>query len=86
MKLSYEQIEIIKYASLLHDIGKMILPIELLMKPTKLTTNEFEIIKEHPKIGYDLIKDIDFSYPIKEIILQHHERLDGSGYPSKLKR
>jgi len=86
MKLSYEQIEIIKYASLLHDIGKMILPIELLMKPTKLTTNEFEIIKEHPKIGYDLIKDIDFSYPIKEIILQHHERLDGSGYPSKLKK
>ena len=86
MKLSYEQIELIRYASLLHDVGKMLLPIELLMKPAKLSSVEFEIIKEHTKIGYNLIKDIDFPYPIKEIILQHHERLDGSGYPSGLKK
>ncbi|HOC53073.1 MAG TPA: PAS domain S-box protein [Caldisericia bacterium] len=86
MKLSYEQIELIRYASLLHDVGKMLLPIELLMKPAKLSSIEFEIIKEHTKIGYNLIKDIDFPYPIKEIILQHHERLDGSGYPSGLKK
>ncbi len=86
MKLSYEQIELIRYASLLHDVGKMLLPIELLMKPAKLSSVEFEILKEHTKIGYDFIKDIDFPYPIKEIILQHHERLDGSGYPSGLKK
>lgn len=86
MNLSYEQIEIIRYASLLHDIGKMTLPIELLTKPAKLTPVEFEIIKEHPRIGFDLIKDIDFPYPIHEIILQHHERLDGSGYPLGLKK
>ncbi|MGC9089867.1 MAG: PAS domain S-box protein [Caldisericia bacterium] len=86
MNLSYEQIETIRYASLLHDIGKMILPIELLTKPAKLTPVEFEIVKEHPRIGCDLIKDIDFPYPIHEIILQHHERLDGSGYPLGLKK
>lgn len=85
MGLSYEQIETVKYASLLHDIGKMILPIEILTKPAKLTPVEYEIIKEHPKIGYDLIKDIEFPYPIHEIILQHHERINGSGYPYGLK-
>jgi len=85
MGLSYEQIEIVRYASLLHDIGKMILPIEILTKPAKLTPVEYEIIKEHPKIGHDLIKDIEFPYPIHEIILQHHERINGSGYPLGLK-
>ncbi len=85
MNLSEEKIEVIKVASLLHDIGKMILPFEILNKPFKLTPREYELIKEHPKYGYELLKDINIPDIIKEVILQHHERLNGTGYPKGLK-
>jgi putative nucleotidyltransferase with HDIG domain len=85
MNLKEEFIETIKYSSLLHDIGKIILPYEILTKPFKLSEREFELVKEHPKYGYELLKDLDLPYPIKEVILQHHERLNGSGYPLGLK-
>lgn len=86
MGLSYEKIEIVKYASLVHDVGKILLPIEILTKPAKLTDVEYELVKEHSTLGYNLLKDIEFPYPIAEIVLQHHERLDGSGYPNGLKK
>ncbi len=85
MNLSKEKIEVIKYASLLHDIGKIILPYEILTKPFKLTSREYELVKEHPKYGYELLKELDLPYPIKDIIIQHHERENGSGYPYGLK-
>jgi PAS domain S-box-containing protein/putative nucleotidyltransferase with HDIG domain len=85
MKLPEDKIEGIRIASLIHDIGKIGLPAEILSKPTKLTDIEFNLIKGHSQIGYDISKSIDFSYPVADIILQHHERLDGSGYPNNLK-
>ena len=83
--LAEDKIEGIRIASLIHDIGKIGLPTEILSKPTKLTDMEFSLIKGHSQIGYDILKSIDFSYPIARIVLQHHERLDGSGYPNNLK-
>jgi len=85
MKLPPDKIEGIRIASLIHDIGKIGLPAEILSKPTTLTDIEFNLIKGHSQIGYDILKTIDFSYPVAQIVLQHHERLDGSGYPNKLK-
>lgn len=85
LNLPEEKIEVIKIASLLHDIGKIILPFEILTKPFKLTPREYELVKEHPKYGNELLKDLDIPYFIKEIILQHHERLNGTGYPKGLK-
>lgn len=85
MYLSKEMIEAIEIAALIHDIGKIGIPSEILNKPTKLLDIEFSLIKSHSQIGYDILKDIDFPYPIAEIILQHHEILDGSGYPNHLK-
>jgi PAS domain S-box-containing protein/putative nucleotidyltransferase with HDIG domain len=83
--LSEDKIEGIRIASLIHDIGKIGLPTEILSKPTRLTDIEFSLIKGHSQIGYNILKSIDFSYPVANIVLQHHERLDGSGYPNKLK-
>ena len=83
--LSEDKVEGIRIASLIHDIGKIGLPTEILSKPGKLTDIEFSLIKDHSQIGYNILKSIDFSYPIARIVLQHHERLDGSGYPNKLK-
>ena len=85
MKLPQDKIEGIKIASLLHDIGKISVPTEILSKPTTLSDIEFSLIKEHSQKGYDILKAIDFSYPVAKIVLQHHERLDGSGYPNNLK-
>jgi len=85
MKLPEDKIESLKFASLIHDIGKVSIPGEILSKPSKLTKTEFALIKEHPKTCYNIIKDIDFPWEIASIILQHHERLDGSGYPMGLK-
>ncbi len=85
MKLPEDKIEGIRIASLIHDIGKIALPAEILSKPTKLTDIEFSLIKGHSKIGSDILKSIDFSYPIAQIVLQHHERINGSGYPNELK-
>ncbi len=85
LNLSQDKVEGIRVASLIHDIGKIGLPTEILSKPTKLTDIEFNLIKEHSQKGYDILKSIDFSYPIARIVLQHHERLNGSGYPNNLK-
>ncbi|MCJ7665007.1 MAG: GAF domain-containing protein [Desulfobacterales bacterium] len=81
MDLSKEQIEGLRMAGLIHDIGKMNVPAELLLKPRRLTEIEYEAIKIHPQSGYDIVKEIQFPWPIAQIVLQHHERMDGSGYP-----
>jgi PAS domain S-box-containing protein len=75
----------IRLAALVHDIGKIYVPTEILSKPGKLTDVEFDIIKTHSQAGYDIIKSIEFPWPIATIVLQHHERLDGSGYPHGLR-
>jgi len=85
MKLPEDKIEGIRIASLIHDIGKIGLPAEILSKPTKLADIEFSLIKGHSQTGYDILKSIVFSSPIAQIVLQHHERLNGSGYPNNLK-
>ena len=72
-------------AGIVHDIGKIIIPAEILSKPGKLSEFEFDLIKMHPKAGYDMLKDIEFPWPIAQIVAQHHERINGSGYPLKLK-
>ncbi|MFZ5449930.1 MAG: HD domain-containing phosphohydrolase [Thermodesulfobacteriota bacterium] len=82
MKLSQNVIEGLKVIGCLHDIGKMAIPAELLCKPCKLNKNEFNIIKVHPQNAFDILKDIEFPWPVAKAILQHHERLNGSGYPS----
>jgi HD-GYP domain-containing protein (c-di-GMP phosphodiesterase class II) len=84
MGFSQEQIEGIAVAGNLHDIGKISVPSEILSKPGKLSDIEFAHIKTHPQAGYEIIKDIEFSWPIAEVLLQHHERINGSGYPRGL--
>lgn len=85
MGLDAEQVKGLKIAGYVHDIGKIVVPAEILAKPTKLTVAEFELIKSHPKQGYEVLKGIDFPWPVALVALQHHERLDGSGYPQGLK-
>jgi len=85
MGLSNDTVDTIRMAGIIHDLGKIAVPAEILSKPTKLTGIEFSLIKVHPQAGYDILKDVDLPYPIAEIVLQHHERLDGSGYPQGLK-
>ena len=85
MGFSREQLYWLKMAGMIHDIGKIAVPGEILCKPTRLSDAEFSIIREHPEIGYQILKEIEFPYPIAEITRQHHERLDGSGYPRGLK-
>jgi putative nucleotidyltransferase with HDIG domain len=86
MRLSKEQIKAIHIAATLHDIGKISVPSEILTKPGRLSDLEMEIIKTHCRVAYDILKTIKFPYPVADIILQHHERMDGSGYPQGLKR
>lgn len=81
MGLHVDQIEGIRVASLLHDIGKVSIPAEILNRPGTLADIEFSIIKNHPQHGFDILKTIEFPWPIAQIVLQHHERPDGSGYP-----
>lgn len=76
-----EFIEGMRVIGLLHDLGKIAVPDNILCKPGKLTGHEFELIKNHPQIAYDILKKIHFPWPVALAILQHHERLDGSGYP-----
>jgi PAS domain S-box-containing protein/putative nucleotidyltransferase with HDIG domain len=83
--LDSEQVKGLRYAGYVHDIGKIAIPTELLSKPGKLTLHEFELIKTHAQQGYDVLKDIKFPWPIARAILEHHERLDGSGYPRGLR-
>jgi len=85
MGLSEDRIGGLRVAGLLHDIGKTSVPAEILTKPTVLTEFEFGVIKGHVRVAYDILSEIDFPWPVAEIVLQHHERLDGSGYPQGLK-
>ena len=85
MGFPQDKVEGIKIAALIHDVGKINLPAEILSKPGRLSEIEFNLIKNHSQIGYDILKKIDFLWPIAEIVLQHHERLNGSGYPGGLK-
>ena len=80
-----EGMQLIRVAGMLHDIGKMVVPAEILAKPTRLTEAEFALIKVHPQAGFDVLEPIEFGSPIADIVLQHHERLDGSGYPQGLR-
>lgn len=83
--LSKDEIEGIHFGGLIHDLGKISVPSEILSKPGKLTQIEFELIKVHAQTGYEIVKDIDFPWPVADMVHQHHERLDGSGYPQGLK-
>uniref|UniRef100_A0A7C3RM04 HD domain-containing protein n=1 Tax=Dictyoglomus thermophilum TaxID=14 RepID=A0A7C3RM04_DICTH len=85
MGFSKEKINAIYIGALLHDIGKIAIPTEILNKPGKLTPIEFEIVKTHPFKGYDILKNIDFPPEVLDIVYHHHERLDGTGYPDGLK-
>ncbi|RKZ29143.1 hypothetical protein DRQ36_09240, partial [bacterium] len=83
--LPEDQVNCIETASILHDIGKINVPAEILTKPGKLDDIEFMLIKMHSATGYEILKSIEFPWPVAEIVLQHHERMDGGGYPKGLK-
>jgi HD-GYP domain-containing protein (c-di-GMP phosphodiesterase class II) len=85
MGLSKEQINGIRLAGSIHDIGKLSVPAEILAKPTKLTDLEFSLIKEHSQVGYEMLKNVESPWPLAQIVYQHHERMNGSGYPRNLK-
>jgi HD-GYP domain-containing protein (c-di-GMP phosphodiesterase class II) len=85
MGLPPEKIEGLRMAGVIHDIGKITLPTEILSKPTKLSAIEISLIREHVRLGYDILKDVESPWPLAEIVLQHHERMDGSGYLRALK-
>lgn len=85
MGLEPNRINGLRMASMIHDLGKISIPTEILTKPTKLTKIEFEIVKTHAEAGYEILKDIAFPWPIARIVWEHHEKIDGSGYPRHLK-
>jgi len=85
MGLPQEDIDGIRMAGTIHDIGKLSIPAEILSKPTKLSDIEFLLIKEHAEKGYEILKEVESPWPLAEIVYQHHERMDGSGYPRHLK-
>ncbi|MGA2531692.1 MAG: HD domain-containing phosphohydrolase [Candidatus Aminicenantales bacterium] len=85
MGLSPEKIEGLRMAGHVHDVGKISVPAEILSKPTRLTPGEFKLVKTHAQKGHDILKDVEFPWPLAEIVYQHHERFDGSGYPRGLK-
>jgi PAS domain S-box-containing protein len=85
LKLTDEQVKGLRFSGYVHDIGKISIPAEILSKPGRLTSHEFELIKTHAQQGYDVLKGIEFPWPIARAILEHHERIDGSGYPRGLK-
>ena len=84
MGLSKEQVEGIRMAAVIHDMGKITVPTDILNKPGRLNEHEFGIIKAHPEVAYNILKTIEFPWPLAQIIFQHHERMDGSGYPQGL--
>ncbi|MDI6743417.1 MAG: HD domain-containing phosphohydrolase [Smithella sp.] len=83
--LPHEKMDGIKMAGSIHDIGKISVPLEVLVKPANLTDLEFSLVKEHSGNGYEILKDIQSPWPLAQIVQQHHERMDGSGYPKNLK-
>lgn len=84
MSLSCDQVEGIYLSATVHDIGKIAIPAEILAKPCELSEIEFNLMKTHPRVGYEILKSVEFPWPVAEVLMQHHERLDGSGYPDKL--
>ncbi len=84
LSLPADQIDGIRFSAMIHDLGKMAVPAEILTKPGKLSKKEFEIIKDHAQTGYDILKGIEFPWPVAQTVLEHHEKLDGSGYPQGL--
>jgi putative nucleotidyltransferase with HDIG domain len=84
MGLPDDQVYGTRMGGVIHDLGKIAIPAEILSKPGSITEIEFNLIKTHPKVGYDILKAIEFPWPIAQMVLQHHERMDGSGYPSGL--
>jgi putative nucleotidyltransferase with HDIG domain len=85
MNLSPDQVEGIYMAAILHDIGKISVPAEILTKTGRLTEIEMNLLRAHSEVGNDILKRIDFPWPLAKVVLQHHERMDGSGYPKGLK-
>jgi PAS domain S-box-containing protein len=85
MGLPQDKINGIRLAGSIHDIGKLSIPADILSKPSKLTNIEFSLIKEHSRVGYEMLKDVESPWPLAQIVYQHHERIDGSGYPKNLK-
>lgn len=85
MDLSEDQITGIRMAGAIHDLGKIAVPSEILSKPSRLSEIEFNLLKTHTQVGFDILKDISFPLPIAQIVYQHHERMDGSGYPRGIK-
>ena len=85
MALEEETIKAVWMAASIHDIGKIYVPSAFLTKPGRLTDIEFDVIKTHPEVGYSILKEIEFQWPIAEMVRQHHERVDGTGYPFGLK-
>jgi HD-GYP domain-containing protein (c-di-GMP phosphodiesterase class II) len=85
MELPRETVSCIRIASTLHDLGKLSIPTEILSKPGLLSEHEVDFLKTHPRAAYDILESIEFPWPIARVILQHHERMDGSGYPQGLK-
>lgn len=85
MELPDDVTDCIELAGIIHDLGKIAIPSEILSKPGQLNKIEFSLIKTHSKVGYDILKDIEFPGPVAEVVLQHHERLNGTGYPAGLK-
>jgi HD-GYP domain-containing protein (c-di-GMP phosphodiesterase class II) len=85
LRLPEDQINGIAIAAAIHDIGKIAIPSELLSKPGEINEYEYGIIKAHPEVAYDILKEIQFPWPLADIVLQHHERWDGNGYPKGLK-
>ncbi|HUN54888.1 MAG TPA: PAS domain S-box protein [Smithella sp.] len=85
MGLSNDRMEGLRLAAIIHDLGKISVPSEILSKPSELTALEFSLIKTHAQAGHDILKDIEFPWPVARIVFEHHERMDGSGYPRMLK-
>lgn len=85
MRLTNDQIDFIRTGGILHDVGKISVPAEILTNPRKLTTLELDMVKEHSQYSYEILKEAEFPWPVAELVAQHHERLDGSGYPKALK-
>jgi len=85
MNLSSDQIEGVRMAAVIHDLGKISVPAEILNKPTKMSDMELSIIKTHARSGYDILKNVDFPWPVARMVLEHHERINGSGYPNGLR-
>jgi PAS domain S-box-containing protein/putative nucleotidyltransferase with HDIG domain len=85
MGFGEHQLQGLRMAAMVHDIGKISIPSEILTKPAKLSKEEYDLIKTHPEAGYAILRDIPFTWPVAEIVRQHHEKLDGSGYPFGLK-